>query len=201
MGKFTAFKLPLKSLAPGKHAFQYHLDKEFFTNMESADVHDADLTVDLAVDYNGHYYLLDFAIEGEVVLICDRCLDNLHYPIEASYSITVEYGEDYNDESDDVLQIPESDQYLNVAYMIYDTVALAIPIKHVHPLGKCNRQMSAMLKKHRATVVGDEDAELEEALIDEMDSLTPDGGAPGADPRWDALRKLSGSSENDPSAE
>ncbi len=199
MGKFTAFKLPLKSLAPGKHTFQYHLDKQFFTNMESADIHDADLGVDLTVDYNGHYYLLDFKITGEAVLICDRCLDDLRFPIDTGYRITVEYGEDYNDESDDVLQIPESDNYLNVAYMIYDTVALAIPIKHVHPLGKCNRQMSAMLKKHRATI-DSEDADLEESLIDEMDALddtTPDRGftAPPADPRWDALKKLSGTDE------
>lgn len=196
MGKFTAYKLPLKSLTQGKHAFQYHLDKEFFTNMENPDIHDADLTVDLTVDYNGQYYLLDFAVTGEVVLICDRCLDDLHFPIEAGYHITVQYGEDYNDESDEVLQIPESDNYLNVAYMIYDTVVLAIPLKHVHPLGKCNRQMSAMLKKHRAGIAG-EDADLEETLIQEMDSMDSGDDAPaGSDPRWDALRKLTDNSDN-----
>lgn len=203
MGKFTAFKLPLKSLPAGKHAFQYHLDKLFFENMESADIHDADLTVDLSVDYNGHYYLLDFTIRGEVLLICDRCLDDLHFPIDTEYHITVEYGEDYNDESDDVLQIPESDNYLNVAYMIYDTVALAIPIKHVHPLGKCNRQMSAMLKKHRSSTPAElEDLELEEAMIDEMDSLpdTEEEEDRASDPRWDALKKLSGDNNSDDNA-
>ena len=101
----------------------------------------------------------------------------------------MKYGEDYNDDSDDLLVIPESDSYLNVAYMIYDTVALAVPIKHVHPLGKCNRQMSAMLRKHRARRTDDEDAELEETLIEEMDSM-PDQPS---DPRWDELRKLKGS--------
>lgn len=190
MGKFTEFKLPLKSLAVGKHHFEYHLGKQFFVNMESADVHDADLTVTLTVDYNGEYYMLDFAINGEVVLICDRCLDDLHFPIEASYHVIVKYGEDYNDSNDDVLEIPESDTTLNVAYMIYDTVVLAIPIKHVHPMGKCNRQMSALLKKHRARA-NDEDAELENELIDEIDNIDESAQreAP-SDPRWDALRKL-----------
>ena len=70
------------------------------------------------------------------------------------YHISVRYGDEYNDESDDLLVIPEADNYLNTAYMIYDTVVLSIPIKHVHPMGKCNRQMSAMLKKHRATERG-----------------------------------------------
>ena len=194
MGKFSAFKLPLKSLGTGTHNFEYHLDKQFFANMENTDIHGADLDVKLTVVYNGEFYTLDFVISGEVTLICDRCLDDLHYPIEATYHITVKYGEDYNDDNDDVLEIPVGDAYLNVAYMIYDTVVLAIPIKHVHPQGKCNRQMSAMLKKHRATI-GDEDAELEN---DEMDTIEDSAPAEApSDPRWDALRKLSGDSTDE----
>lgn len=190
MGKFSVFKLPLKSLGAGTHEFEYHLDKQFFANMESSDVHDADLSVRLVVKYNGDFYDLDFHVTGEVVLICDRCLDDLHFPIDTTYHIVVKYGDDYNDDSDEVLEIPQSDSTLNVAYMLYDTVELAIPIKHVHPLGKCNRQMSALLKKHRATA-GDEDSELENELIDEIDTLPDNGGEASADPRWDALRKLS----------
>ncbi len=197
MGKFSAFKLPLKSLGAGTHVFEYHLDKQFFANMENTDIHGADLAVKLTVVYNGEFYALDFVITGEVTLICDRCLDDLHYPIDATYHIVVKYGEDYNDDNDEVLEIPVGDAYLNVAYMIYDTVVLAIPIKHVHPQGKCNRQMSAMLKKHRATI-GDEDAELENDLIDEMDSLDDSSEAEApADPRWNALRKLSGDSTDE----
>lgn len=191
MGKYTAFKLPLKSLGVGTHEFEYHLDKQFFVNMESSDIHDADLNVALTVQYNGDIYNLDFHITGEVVLICDRCLDDLRFPIDATYHIVVKYGEDYNDDNDEVLEIPETDNTLNVAYMIKDTVELAIPMKHVHPLGKCNRQMSAMLKKHRATS-GDDDAELENELIDEIDNIDAQSSATGnSDPRWDALRKLS----------
>ena len=191
MGKYTAFKLPLKSLGVGTHEFEYHLDKQFFVNMESSDIHDADLNVALTVQYNGDIYNLDFHITGEVVLICDRCLDDLRFPIDATYHIVVKYGEDYNDDNDEVLEIPETDNTLNVAYMIKDTVELAIPIKHGHPLGKCNRQMSAMLKKHRATS-GDDDAELENELIDEIDNIDAQSSAAGnSDPRWDALRKLS----------
>lgn len=190
MGKFSTFKLPLKGLGVGTHDFEYHLDKQFFVNMESSDVRDADLNVRLVVKYNGDFYDLDFMIEGDVTLICDRCLDDLHFPISTSYHIVVKYGEDYNDDSDEVLEIPYSDSTLNVAYMLYDTVELAIPIKHVHPLGKCNRQMSALLKKHRATA-NDEDAELENELIDEMDSMPDSTDETPTDPRWDALRKLS----------
>ena len=197
MGKFSTFKLPLKSLGVGTHEFEYHLDKQFFANMESSDVHDADLQVKLAVKYNGDFYDLDFKIDGEVVLKCDRCLDDLIMPVDTTYSIAVKYGEDYNDDSDDLLIIPQSDADINVAYMIHDTVALTIPIKHVHPLGKCNRQMSAMLKKHRAHRPDDEDAELEDSLIDEMETMDSGDQPQATDPRWDALKNIAPADPSD----
>lgn len=193
MGKFTAFKLPLKSLAVGEHSFEYRLDKQFFANMENTDVRDAALTVDLAVKYDGEYYALDFAVDGTVTVGCDRCLDDLELPVEAGYSIAVRYGDDYNDDSDELLEIPASDDSLNVAYMIYDTVVTALPIKHVHPLGKCNRAMSAILKKHRATAPGEE-GDLEETLIEEIDNIDADSAR---DPRWDALGKLAAGDSED----
>ncbi len=82
----------------------------------------------------------------------------------------MKYGADYNDESDDVLIIPESDSCLNVAYMLYDTIVLTIPLRHVHPLGKCNRAMAAALHKHHSNA-GDD---IDEAL-DEVDSEIENG--------------------------
>lgn len=181
MGKFSQFKLPLRTLAEGTHTFEYHLDKQFFENMESADVRDADVNVVLNVTYRRDVYALAFELKGTVIVACDRCLDDLPIEIDTTYNINVKYGEDYRDDSDDLMEIPESDAYLNVAYMIYDTVSLAIPIKHVHPLGKCNRAMSSLLKKHRAHVPGDQDTELEDELIDEMDSMGADADQEGPD--------------------
>ena len=180
MGKFTAYKLPLKSLSEGVHEFDYSIDKQFFVNMEYGDVRDADLGVHLTVTHRNGLYRLAFAIAGTVTLLCDRCLDDLILPIDTTYDINVEYGDDYNDESDDLLIIPRSDNDLNVAYMLFDTIVLQIPMKHVHPMGQCNRAMSALLKKHRAGT-----DEIEDELLDSIENAD----AP-ADPRWDALRGL-----------
>lgn len=193
MGKFSEFKLPLKSMPIGSQEFDYHLDKQFFINMESSDVHGADLNVHLTVVNRGEMYDLTFVITGEVTLICDRCLDNMQHEIDATYHITVKYGEEYNDDTDDLLEIPASDNYLNVAYMIYDTVELAIPLKHVHAPGKCNRAMSGKLNKHRARIADSDDPEMEE-MLDEMDSTEED--AP-TDPRWSALEGLKNNDDND----
>ena len=178
----------LKSMPEGSHEFDYHLDKRFFTNMESADIRDADLNIKLNVAYRSEVYDLTFDIAGTITLLCDRCLDELPFEVSTQYHVMVKYGDDYNDDADDLLVIPESDNYLNVAYMIYDTVALTVPARHVHPLGKCNRAMSAILKKHR-TRSGDEDAELENELIDEIDDIDSHPQA-STDPRWDGLKQL-----------
>lgn len=192
VGKFTAYKIPLKSMAAGTYEYDYKLGGQFFKDMESPDVRDADVDAHLTVVHRDGVYDLSFKFVGEVVLLCDRCLDDLHFPIDTTYHIIVKYGDAYRDDSDDLLEIPESDSELNVAYMMYDTVSLAIPIKHVHPQGKCNRAMSALLRKHRTTMPGDEDAALEEELMDEMDSM-PDGDEPvetPVDPRWNKLKDL-----------
>ncbi len=189
MGKFSEFKLPLKSIPAGTQEFSYHLDKTFFVNMENADVRDADVDVHLTVTHKNDVYDLVFHLTGTVTVACDRCLDNLELPVDTTYQVAVKYGDDYRDDADGMIEIPESDNFLNVAYMIHDTAALAIPIKHVHPLGKCNRAMSTLLKKHRAHTPGDPDAELEDELLDGIDDADT-GEAQATDPRWDALRGL-----------
>lgn len=179
----------------GSHDVSYHLAKQFFKNMESDDIHDADLNVSLTVTHKHDLYRLDFHITGTVTLICDRCLDDLILPIDTTYTISVKFGDNYS-ETDDLLIIPDSSPALNVSYMIYDTVSLAIPLKHVHPMGKCNRAMSALLRKHRA-VKDDEDADLAEQLIDEMDTMDSSTSETATDPRWDGLKNLASPSGPD----
>lgn len=197
MGKFTEFKLQLKSLPVGTHQMQYHLGKQFFSDMESQDVRDADVDVTLALDYRNDLYDLTFKLSGVLTLLCDRCLDEMELPIETEYHIVVRYGDRYNDDSDEYLEIPDSENYLNVAYMLNDTVALAIPIKHVHPLGKCNRAMSALLKKHRGgfpTNAEDEDEDtfdFSDEMSDEIQDMD-DRESLSTDPRWEKLKELRG---------
>lgn len=190
MGKFTEYQLPLQSLPEGEHRFTYHLGKQFFDNMESADVRDANIDVELVVVHKGDVYDLTMHLTGTLTVQCDRCLDDMELPVDTVYHIMVKYGDTYRDDSDDILEIPRSDAYLNIAYMLFDTASLAIPIKHVHPMGKCNRQMSAALRRHSAHSATDEDAELEQ-LVDEMDNMDAEADSNSAtDPRWDALKGL-----------
>lgn len=192
MGKFSAYKLPLKSLPSGSHEFEYELGKQFFEDMESADIRDAHLKVIAIVNVKGDVFELTLRVSGEITLICDRCLDEMQWPIDTEYKIFVKYGEDYNDDSDTLLVIPESDNFLNIAYILYDTVALTIPIKHVHPAGKCNRAMSTLLRKHRspASNIEGEDSEMVEDMIESIEYMDDSVEDSSGDSRWDELKKV-----------
>lgn len=204
LGKFAAFKLPLKGMPNGTQQFEYELGTEFFRNMESPDIVKGNVKVDLTVKHADDIYYLDFIVKGVVFIPCDRCLDEMEHVVDTTYHLCVKYGEDYCDENDEVLIIPESNNYLNVAYMLYDTVCLTVPLKHVHPLGKCNRAMSAQLKKHAAKSNLDEDEEEQSDSADDIfnvndivdfdndnsDSNNDDDNEGATDPRWDALKNL-----------
>ena len=171
---FSEFKLPLKSMPIGSQEFEYHLGKEFFAKMESSDIQDADLNVTLTVVHKSDVYDMTFVIEGEMTLICDRCLDEMQQLVDVEYHVVVKYGDEYCDDLDEVIEIPENENYFNVASLIYDTVSLEIPMVHIHPEGECNQEMDAVLNQ------------LEVGESDESDDDNQD-----IDPRWAKLKELS----------
>jgi uncharacterized metal-binding protein YceD (DUF177 family) len=175
MGKFAPYKVNLVAIAEGKFQQDFVIDTQFFKNMENSDVLEADVKVHLDMDYRNGIYDCNFTLRGMLQIPCDRCLDPMEHPIDTTYHIAVKYGPEYDDSSDDVLVIPDSDAFLNVAYMLYDTIVLTIPMRHVHPQGKCNKQMVNALHKHRSaaedarTLGGDADNFDSEELAQEID--------------------------------
>ena len=51
---------------------------------------------------------------------------------------------------------------------------LCIPLRHVHPLGKCNRAMAAALSKHKANADDDEEIEEDDIDFNSIADTTPD---------------------------
>ena len=175
LGKFTAYKVQLASLADGHHEQDFDITTEFFKNMENTDVISSDVKVHLDLVKKNDTYDCTFRCKGMLQIPCDRCLDPLEQEVDTEYHVVVKYGEDYDDGADNLLVIPYSNSYLNVAYILYDTILLTIPLRHVHPLGKCNRAMTAVLNKHKGGgEMSDEDALEMEAEAMEME---PEGDA------------------------
>ena len=162
--------------------YQYQLDNLFFAELDAPEVQKGKVDVTLKVRKTSGVYQLDFHTEGHVVVICDRCLDEMVQPLETDDRLRVKLGAEYS-EDDDMVVVPEEDGYINVAWFIYEFIALSIPMKHVHAPGKCNKEMVDKLSKHLRTVNDEEDDDFEdmEEAEDEPREI---------DQRWNELKKI-----------
>ena len=169
---------------------KYRLENEFFANIDGPEVQRGKVDVALTVKRTATVFELNFDLSGVIYIPCDRCLDDMELIIDTDEQLFIKLGHEYKEESDNMLIIPEDEGELNIAWFLYEFIALTIPIKHVHPYGKCNREMSERLHKMSARCVDDDDEEVEfvSTGIDEDNSIEEEERP--TDPRWDALKKL-----------
>lgn len=161
--------------------YQYQLDDEFFLNLDAPEVQKGQVNVALKVRKTSGVYQLDFHTEGTVVVICDRCLDEMEQPVETEDRLKVKLGSEYS-EVDDMVIVPEEEGYINVAWFMYEFIALGIPMKHVHAPGECNKDMVDKLSRHlRVSADEEEDDDVSEDMTDEPQTI---------DPRWNELKKI-----------
>ncbi len=196
MGKFDAYKIPLKELSVGTHNYEFALDNVFFENIDGPEVQKGKVNVHLIVKKGGQAFEMDFDIKGVVQVPCDRCLDDMDQEIECKNQLIVKFGKDYAEESDKIIVIPEAEGEINLAWFLYEFIALTIPMRHVHPVGKCSKGMVSKLKKH-VTTSKDEDGEgWDDDSVDfvddgeELDVQNQENNEKETDPRWDGLKKL-----------
>ena len=168
------FQVDFRELTAGELTRTWHLDDSFFSALDEQEIEHGELTATLRVKKKAAGYLLNIHATGTVEIPCDRCLAPMTQPIDAEDEIEVRLGETLEDDGDRIT-LPEDRPVLNVAWNLYETIALAIPIAHVHPDGECAEDVSQYL-------VAD----------DEPVQDCSEGEAPQqpTDSRWDALKGL-----------
>ena len=165
------FKIDLKGLTDEVTTLDYDLDDRFFEALDGSVVEHGALHVSVSIRKATGFYELQSHTEGTVTVTCDRCLDDMDQPIEADSRLIVKFGA-ANSEEDDVITVSEDEGILDLSWLIYESVVLAIPIKHVHAPGKCNPAMNQVLEELSADRSSDEASDQP------------------VDPRWSALEKL-----------
>ena len=171
MCSLEQFKIDLKKQKDEVRTFDFDLDNLFFSALDGSEVKQGALHASVSIRKMTGFYELLFHAEGTVTVTCDRCLDDMSQPIETDNRLVVKLGAAYSEE-DDVITVSEDEGILDVSWLIYEFIVLAIPIKHVHAPGKCNPAMSEVLEELSADRSSDE-------VSDQP-----------IDPRWSALEKL-----------
>jgi len=171
MCSLEQFKIDLKGLTEEETALEYVLDDQFFGALDSAEIQSGALHVSGSIRKAVGFFELRLAISGTVQIPCDRCLDMMSQPIETQLRLVVRLGEEYS-EQDELIVIDENEGIFDMAWVIYESIALAVPIQHVHQPGDCNDAMMRVLTEHSAARSSDADAKKE------------------IDPRWSKLAEL-----------
>lgn len=170
MFDLKSFKIDLKELEQGANKLGFDLDDTYFEAINGPEVRRGNVRVDVEILRSGDCFELKFRCNGTVHVPCDICLEDMEQPIDTENSIVAKFGDEYS-EDDDLITVAENEGMLDVAWLVYEFIALDIPIRHVHAPGKCNPVMIEKLKEHSADRSGGEQ-----------------GGS--IDPRWSGLEKL-----------
>ena len=174
MRKLKEFTIPFVGLKLGKHQFDYDIDNKFFEHFEYDEFNSADLKVDLVLDKKTTMMELTFKASGTVNLYCDLTNEPYDQPVDSELFLVIKFGEEYNDENEDLLILPHGEFEVNVQQYIYELFVLAVPSKRVHPGVLDGTLQSEVLKKL------EELSPREKEIIEEED----------IDPRWNKLKNL-----------
>ena len=192
MGKFEKYRIDLKGMKESHAHYDFLLDNAFFAAIDSPELQKGKVTVQVDVKKTAQAFELSFNSQGTVVVLCDRCLDEMDQEISSTDKIFVKFGAEYADEGDNLIIVPEDEGDINVAWIMYEYIALAIPMKHVHAPGKCNKTMSGKLNKYLRTSADDMDEmePVDDSAEDESNIISDEENEKPIDPRWSELQKL-----------
>ena len=172
MGRFDKYNIDLKGLKAAVVEMEFNLDNAFFGDIDGEEFQKGNVKAAVTIKKGREIFDFSFSMNGTVVVPCDRCLDDLEIEVAVENTLKVKLGNEYADDGDVVI-VPEQDGDFNIAWYLYEFIALALPMKRVHAPGKCNHEMTGKLNKH---VAGS----------DEQD----DAGEHEVDPRWASLKNL-----------
>ncbi len=173
--KLKAFNIAFAGLKQGKHEFQFELDNEFFESFGYEDFNTAAVVVDVELDKRSTLMDLILKGSGSVNVNCDVTDEPFDMTVDASIAIVVKFGDEFNDENEDLLILPHGDYQMNIAQYLYEMTVLSIPYKKIHP--------------------GIEDGTLKSDVLDKLEELKPSSPQETeenivVDPRWEALKNL-----------
>jgi uncharacterized metal-binding protein YceD (DUF177 family) len=173
MSKNRDFEIAYVGLKPGLHEFDYHLQDSFFEQFATPEFSDANIKVHVVLDKKSNLFYVQFTIIGTVTALCDRCNDNFTLNIweEADFVIKIvqdaETAAKQNDDDPEVVHIPHSDNFLDLAERLYENVILCLPIQKLHPDNEagqstCNPKVLAFLETLQGDIETTKTIELEQ---------------------------------------
>ena len=169
MKDLKEFNIPFVGLKEGKHLFQYEVDNTFFELYNYNEFEKSSINVALEFVKKSTLFELNFTASGTVNVPCDVTNEYFDLEITATLPLVVKFGQEYNNDNEEILILPHEVYQFSVAQFIYEMIVLGIPNKRVHP----------------KVLDGTMDSEALEQLEKKEEKTVET-----TDPRWDKLKNL-----------
>ena len=169
MDYLKQFVIPFGGLKPGVHQFSFEIDNKFFEQYEHSEIKKGNITVEISLEREEKMLILNFLINGNVEINCDRCYEPFLLPVSGKERLIVKFGDSFHEENEEVQIIPLGETQIDVSSFIYEFVHLLIPFRRVHPDDEIGNSLCDPDIIRR---------------IDEREASS------GPDPRWEVLKKL-----------
>ncbi len=177
----VGYDIPLETLAGGAHQFDYVLGNDFFEAFETDLIRSGDFTAQVTIEKVRNQFNLAIAFAGNAGVVCDRCLEPFRLPLAGEGEIVIKYDAELVSEDDEVIYVAYGTERYNVAKLLFENIAVALPMSVVHDLAglDCDPAMLKYLNQ-----------------APETDSIPADGIIIPADSPWAALQALKGPNLN-----
>ena len=168
------FTIPFVGLKEGKHHFSFEIIKTFFDYFGYDEFNDTAITVAMLLNKKSTMMELEFDARGTINVNCDLTNEPYDQQIEADLKLIVKFGEEFNDENEEILILPHGEYEVNVQQYIYEMIVLAKPSKLIHPGIEDGTLDTEILSKTE-----------EYTIIKNTEEVNED-----IDPRWNKLKNL-----------
>ncbi len=169
-----AYRINIIGLSNRTHYFHYEFGDEFFAQYDSKLVSQGNFRVNVALDKRETFLGAAFEIRGVAKLVCDRTLEPFDHPVQVSPEIVFKYGDRDEEITDEITIIQRDTAWLELGQYMYEFIALAIPIKKLHPRFEDEA----------------EDDDLPGKIVYSSGAEGDDNDSDDTDPRWNILKKL-----------
>lgn len=168
------FSVAFTGLKNGVHSFTYLVDDTFFASREYSPVKSGNVNVELEFDKRDTFFVLNFHFSGNVLVSCDRCLQDVSIPVNGGANLLVKFesGESYDSTDDEVMYIKNNAVKINFSQFLYENIIVTIPLYKT-----CEDDIS-----------GEQTCSKE--VLSYLENDESDDGSSEIDPRWNKLKQL-----------
>ncbi len=167
-----AYEVNIIGLSLKAHEFNYQLDSAFFKHYGTALLRGGAFEAKVVLNKHETFIEVDFSIEGKADLVCDRSLEPFQYPVKVKKQVLFKYGEEAGEVDENIIIITRDQATLELGQIMYELIALQIPMKKLHPRFQAVENES------------DEEGKIVYTSSPEKDDEDT------TDPRWEILKKL-----------